>query len=161
MIYGKWISLEVRKRKEQCLKLARCLLNSELFSENSYLANVFSASLSITNDTALAEELRDLCAWHPLARPQETSSSPGCSKMSRCPGCTAPRSSCPLRKKHHVTHKKTGGFFWNFFLYVLYSTLLHVPPLRFHCVGGCWDWTQDCCDFGIGSQMLYNHALLG
>jgi hypothetical protein len=38
--------------------------------------------------------------------------------------------------------------------YVLYSTLLHLPPLRFHCVGGCWDRTQDCCDFGIGSQTL-------
>ncbi len=23
------------------------------------------------------------------------------------------------------------------------STLLHLPPLRFHCVGGCWDLTQD------------------
>jgi hypothetical protein len=23
--------------------------------------------------------------------------------------------------------------------YVLYSTLLHLPPLRFHCAGGCWD----------------------
>jgi hypothetical protein len=22
--------------------------------------------------------------------------------------------------------------------YILYSTLLHLPPLRFHCVGGCW-----------------------
>ncbi len=20
-----------------------------------------------------------------------------------------------------------------------------LPPLRFHCVGGCWDRTQDCC----------------
>ncbi len=38
--------------------------------------------------------------------------------------------------------------------YVLYSTLLHLPPLRFHCVGGCWDRTHDCCDFGIGSQTL-------
>jgi hypothetical protein len=28
-------------------------------------------------------------------------------------------------------------FFWIF--YVLYSTLLHLPPLGFHCVGGCWD----------------------
>ncbi len=36
-------------------------------------------------------------------------------------------------------------------LYVLYSTLLHLPPLRFHCVGGCWDRTLDCCDFGIGN----------
>ncbi len=38
--------------------------------------------------------------------------------------------------------------------YVLYSTLLHLPPLRFHGVGRCWDRTQDCCDFGIGSQTL-------
>ncbi len=25
----------------------------------------------------------------------------------------------------------------------LYSTLLHLPPLRFHCVMECWDRTQD------------------
>ncbi len=36
---------------------------------------------------------------------------------------------------------------------VLYSTLLHLPPFRFNCVGGCWDRTQDC-SFGIGSQTL-------
>ncbi len=30
----------------------------------------------------------------------------------------------------------TGGFFCFFFFYVLYSTLIHLPPLRFHCVGG-------------------------
>ncbi len=32
-------------------------------------------------------------------------------------------------------------------IFVLYSTLLHLPPLRFHCVDGCWDRTQylyDC-----------------
>jgi len=38
--------------------------------------------------------------------------------------------------------------------HVLYSTLLHLPPLRIHCVGGYWDRTQDCCAFGIGSQTL-------
>ena len=32
-----------------------------------------------------------------------------------------------------------------------YSTLLHLPPLRFYCVGGCWDRTQA---FGIDSQTL-------
>ncbi len=26
-----------------------------------------------------------------------------------------------------------------FFLFVQYSALLHLPPLRFHCVDGCWD----------------------
>jgi hypothetical protein len=36
--------------------------------------------------------------------------------------------------------------------YVLCSTLLHLPPLRFHCVAGSWDGTRDCCNFGIGSQ---------
>jgi hypothetical protein len=30
--------------------------------------------------------------------------------------------------------------------------LFHLLPLRFHCNGGCWDRTQDCCDFGIDSQ---------
>ncbi len=34
-----------------------------------------------------------------------------------------------------------GGFF--FFLFVQYSALLHLPPLRFHCADGCWDRTQD------------------
>ncbi len=37
---------------------------------------------------------------------------------------------------------------------ILYSTLLHLPPLRFHYVGGCWDRTQDSCDFGIVCQTL-------
>ncbi len=41
-----------------------------------------------------------------------------------------------------------------YFFDVLYSSLLHLPPLRFHYVGGCWDRNQDCCDFGTGSQML-------
>jgi hypothetical protein len=31
------------------------------------------------------------------------------------------------------------GIFWIFkIMYVLYSTLLHLPPFRFHCVGECW-----------------------
>jgi hypothetical protein len=46
------------------------------------------------------------------------------------------------------------GIFFIFFMYALYSTLLHLPSLRFHCVGGCWDRTQDNFDFGIGCQML-------
>jgi hypothetical protein len=27
--------------------------------------------------------------------------------------------------------------------------MLHLPPLRLHCVGGCWDRTQDSFHFGI------------
>ncbi len=26
-----------------------------------------------------------------------------------------------------------------------FSSLLHVPPLRFHRLVGCWDWTRDLC----------------
>ncbi len=60
------------------------------------------------------------------------------------PGCS----------KEGVKNRVTGVallilcVFWCFFvMYILSPTLLHLPPLRFHCAGGCWDWTQDCCDF--------------
>ncbi len=45
-----------------------------------------------------------------------------------------------------------GGFF--LFLFVLYSALLHLPALRFRCADGCWDRTQDRCNWCIGSQTL-------
>jgi hypothetical protein len=55
-----------------------------------------------------------------------------------------------------LLNKKLNGDFIHFlFFYLRYSTLLHLPPLRFHRVGGCWDrtqvgvcWnrTQRCCD---------------
>ncbi len=57
--------------------------------------------------------------------------------------------------------QKTGLIFFNFifwadffFLFVQYSALLHLPPLRFHCADGCWDRTQDRCNLCIGSQTL-------
>jgi hypothetical protein len=36
------------------------------------------------------------------------------------------------------------------------STLIHLPPLRFHCAdgGGCWDGIQDRCNWCIGSWTL-------
>jgi hypothetical protein len=40
------------------------------------------------------------------------------------------------------------------FFFVLYSTLLHLPHLRFHCVGWCWDRTQDRCNWCIGCQTI-------
>jgi hypothetical protein len=48
-------------------------------------------------------------------------------------------------------------YFWGGFFIVfsyLYSALLHLPPLRFHCADGCWDRTQDRCKWCIDSQML-------
>jgi hypothetical protein len=38
------------------------------------------------------------------------------------------------------------------------ATLLQLPPLKFHCVGGCWDWTLNCCTVCIGSRTLYDHS---
>jgi hypothetical protein len=34
------------------------------------------------------------------------------------------------------------------------NTLFHLPPVRIRCVGGCWDRTQDSCDYGIDCQTL-------
>ncbi len=47
-----------------------------------------------------------------------------------------------------------------FYVYVLYSTLFHLSPLRFRCLGGCWVRTQDCCDFGIGIGFTIVHRLM-
>jgi hypothetical protein len=49
-----------------------------------------------------------------------------------------------------------GGFFWFFLLFyvVRYSTLFHLPPLRFHYVGGCWDRTQDCCELRLWLDLV-------
>ncbi len=49
----------------------------------------------------------------------------------------------------------TGGFF-ALFMYVLHSTLLHLPPLRFRCVGGCWDRTLHSYHLGIGCQTAFS-----
>jgi hypothetical protein len=50
----------------------------------------------------------------------------------------------------------SGRSYANFCLlfFVLYSALLHLPPLRFRCANGCWDRTQDRCNWCIGSQTL-------
>ncbi len=42
-----------------------------------------------------------------------------------------------------------------FLLFLVFNaTLLHLPPLRLHCVVGCWDQIQDICDFSNGFQTL-------
>jgi hypothetical protein len=53
---------------------------------------------------------------------------------------------------------KTGIFLDCFYMSALHSTLLHLPPLTFHCVGGSWDRTQDSCGLSIGCQTLYSHS---
>ncbi len=55
---------------------------------------------------------------------------------------------------------KMGIFFYikaDFYLFlvflVLYSTLLYLPPLRFYCIGGCWDRTEDSWDYGTDQTL--------
>ncbi len=40
------------------------------------------------------------------------------------------------------------------FIFIFMYALFPLPSPRFHCVGGCWDRTQDCCNFVIDSQTL-------
>jgi hypothetical protein len=42
----------------------------------------------------------------------------------------------------HSFEQRNVIFLTRGFLDVLYSTLLHLPPLRFQYVGGCWDRAQ-------------------
>jgi hypothetical protein len=46
-----------------------------------------------------------------------------------------------------LQQKKIGFFFTYFIL-----TLRHLPPLRCHCADGCWDRTQDRCNWRIGTK---------
>jgi hypothetical protein len=53
------------------------------------------------------------------------------------------------QKKGTVSRKTDFSFKGDFFLnifYVLYLSLLHLPPLRFHCAEGCWDRIRDRCN---------------
>jgi hypothetical protein len=52
-----------------------------------------------------------------------------------------------------VMKEKKGDFSF----YVRYSTLIHLPHLRFHCVGRCWDRTQEC--WCRTQEFFYLHAL--
>jgi hypothetical protein len=54
-----------------------------------------------------------------------------------------------IRIRNHAFKYLTGGFYEFFSFYCIQHCFI-----RFHSVGGCGDRNQDCCDFGIGSQML-------
>ncbi len=51
----------------------------------------------------------------------------------------------------HARGTLAAHYLFFLYRYVLYSTLLHLPPPRF--LWGCWERTKDnCCYFGIDSQ---------
>ncbi len=69
------------------------------------------------------------------------------------PGSATLSGTSILKTSHYYKGDFLGGIFY-LVLNVLYSTLLHLPPLRFHCADGWWDRTQDRCNWCIGSQTL-------
>ncbi len=55
--------------------------------------------------------------------------------------------------------EKKGGTFWIFSFYVRYSTLLHLPPLRFHVSEeDAGIDRQDCCDLALTARRSYHSA---
>jgi hypothetical protein len=65
-----------------------------------------------------------------------------CFSLSNTENCTYKVSQTSLKSL------KDGIFYFSYC--IRYSTLLHLAPLRFHRVGGCWDRSQDSCYYGIG-----------
>ncbi len=65
----------------------------------------------------------------------------------------APALTTPVNYLHFFVIKGDLSFIFS----LLNSTLLHLPPLRSHCVGGGWDRTQESCYFFI----VFIHTRLG
>jgi hypothetical protein len=80
-----------------------------------------------------------------------------------CNVISSPTDVSPNEKSRLMRRRVPDRWVLRHFLYfilhfsLLYSTLLHLPPFRFHCVGGCWDLTQDSCDLGLAVRH-FNHS---
>jgi hypothetical protein len=69
-------------------------------------------------------------------------------------GKNCPRILFPLSRRGNTGRAFFFIIIFLGFFFILYSALLRLPPLRFPCADGCWDRTQDCCNWCIGSQLL-------
>jgi hypothetical protein len=106
---------------------------------------VFKPVFMVSRDYILCPQVDEANEESASAEEKKDDAAPGTSCVAAIPMHSL--HDCPCT----VINKEIFGIF---FVYVLYSTLLHLPHLRFHCVGRCWDRTQDGCNFGIGSQKL-------
>ncbi len=94
---------------------------------------------------------RDSCRVPRRSRPGRPSAAS--SDRSRAAAASTPGPPSPAASVLPVWLKVQRVFFNIFFIFYLrYSTLLHLPPLIFHCVGECWDRTQYSCDYDSGCQ---------
>jgi hypothetical protein len=53
---------------------------------------------------------------------------------------------------------KLGSWILSFMLPYIFSKLLHLPPIRFHCVGGCWDRARTVATFALTARPS-NHSV--
>ncbi len=67
---------------------------------------------------------------------------------------TSPSFFSHCARETEVSYYIRNTWIFIYFLCVLYSTLLPLPPPILRCVGGCWDRTLDCCYFDIDNQTL-------
>jgi hypothetical protein len=65
------------------------------------------------------------------------------------PAPPLPHAACSSAGLQHGDDNNFFIYFYEDFLFFcgLYSALLHLPPLRFHCAEGCWDRSQDPCNW--------------
>jgi hypothetical protein len=61
-------------------------------------------------------------------------------------------------KKAQTSYYLLNRGFFSIFLYFI-QPLLHLLPLRLHCVRDCWDRARGCCDFRHCIVRRSNHAL--
>ncbi len=84
--------------------------------------------------------------------------SPSYTKISRkqttCTARNFSKQNIEIFKLSLRAHSWNTTYSSNSFFSVQYSALLHLLPLRFHCADGCWDRTQDRCNWCIGRQTL-------
>ncbi len=129
----------------------------------------YNGQSAVPHDVTAVRQLW-LFAVSSSSRPVMSALVPGCGPRTRTAGSTGRSTTAlPRRRTSSPSIPSPGSSLspapssigrrpriLNFFLlfYARYSTLLHLPPLRFHCVGGCWDRNQNSCDYSIGSQML-------
>ncbi len=90
---------------------------------------------------------------HPIHGPGEITSTTGYGSVFRV-FCNAEILNSWMGKKKNLNWIRGGG---GLDFSVLCSILLHLPPLRFLCVGECWDRTQDSCDFRRSNQSARSH----
>jgi hypothetical protein len=104
--------------------------------------------------------------WHRVWNAGSTDG-PGLPDAALVPGVVPGPEQVEVRVRQDLTHvhqpvplhtfKKYYNGDFRIFKSALYSALLYMPLLRFHCVGGCWDRTQAVATLALAVR-ISNHS---